>query len=172
MARLAGGGPLARGVDRRNGSFPRHLVTELGDIELHIPRTRRFSPLSVVRAYARRARRVDQLIMACFVLGVSTRKVAAALLPVLGEPVSTTTVSWMAQSLDKAVASFNRRPITRRYRFLILDGVVLKRKTGAGSVKRVGLPFSSWSGANVLVVIHLCHRNFIAGNSILRLDAA
>ena len=52
MARLAAGGPLARGVDRRNGSFSRHLVTELGDIELHIPRTRRFSPLSVVRAYA------------------------------------------------------------------------------------------------------------------------
>jgi len=132
MARLGG-------VDRRNGSFPRHLVTELGDIELHIPRTRRFSPLAVVRAYARRARSVDQAIMACFVLGLSTRKVASALLPVLGEPVSATTVSRIAQSLDKAVEAFHRRPITRRYRFLILDGVVLKRKTGAGAVKRVVL---------------------------------
>jgi putative transposase len=139
MARLAGGGPLARGVDRRNGSFSRHLVTELGDIELHIPRTRRFSPLSVVRAYARRTRSVDQAIMACFVLGISTRKVASALLPILGEPVSATTVSRVVKSLDQAVAAFHRRPITRRYRFLFLDGVVLKRKTGAGSVKRVVL---------------------------------
>jgi putative transposase len=126
-------------VDRRNGSFPRHLVTELGDIELHIPRTRRFSPLAVIQAYARRARNVDQAIMACFVLGLSTRKVASALLPILGEPVSATTVSRIAQSLDKAVESFHRRPITRRYRFLFLDGVVLKRKTGAGAVKRVVL---------------------------------
>jgi putative transposase len=126
-------------VDRRNGSFPRHLVTELGDIELHIPRTRRFSPLAVVQAYARRARSVDQAIMACFVLGLSTRKVASALLPILGEPVSATTVSRIAQSLDKAVEAFHRRPITRRYRFLFLDGVVLKRKTGAGAVKRVVL---------------------------------
>jgi transposase-like protein len=126
-------------ADRRNGSFSRHLVTELGDIELHVPRTRRFSPLSVIQAYARRARSVDQLILACFVLGISTRKVASALLPILGEPVSATTVSRIAKSLDQAVASFHRRLITRRYRFLIFDGVVLKRKTGAGAVKRVVL---------------------------------
>ena len=56
MARLAE-------ADRRNGSFCRHLLTELGDIELHIPRTRRFSPLSVLRSYARRAPQVDQLIL-------------------------------------------------------------------------------------------------------------
>ena len=139
MGRLAGGGPLARGVDRRNGSFSRHLVTELGDIELQVPRTRRFSPLSVIRAYARRARSVDQLILACFVLGISTRKVSSALLPLLGEPVSATAVSRVAKSLDTAVEAFHRRPITRRYRFLIFDGVVLKRKTGVGAVKRVVL---------------------------------
>ena len=126
-------------VDRRNGSFSRHLLTELGDIELSIPRTRRFSPLSIVRAYARRAPQIDRLILACFVLGISTRKVSQALLPILGEPVSATTVSRVAQSLDTAVTAFHLRPIKRPYRFLIFDGVVLKRKTGAGSVNRVVL---------------------------------
>jgi len=126
-------------ADRRNGYFSRHLLTELGDIELSIPRTRRFSPVSIVRAYARRAHQVDRLILACFVLGISTRKVSQALLPVLGEPVSATTVSRVARSLDTAVAAFHRRPLKRQYRFLIFDGVVLKRRTGAGSVKRVVL---------------------------------
>jgi putative transposase len=126
-------------ADRRNGYFSRHLLTELGDIELTVPRTRRFSPVSIVRAYARRAPQIDRLILACFVLGISTRKVSQALLPVLGEPVSATTVSRVAQSLDTAVAAFHLRPIKRQYRFLIFDGVVLKRKTGAGSVKRVVL---------------------------------
>jgi len=74
-------------ADRRNGSFSRHLLTELGDIELHVARSRRTSALGVVRAYARRVGRVDRMILACFVLGISTRKVAQALLPVLGEPV-------------------------------------------------------------------------------------
>jgi putative transposase len=73
------------------------------------------------------------------VLGISTRKVAQALLPVLGEPVSATTVSRVAKSLDQAVQGFHRRPIRKQYRFLVLDGVVLKRKTGAGAVKRVVL---------------------------------
>ena len=126
-------------ADRRNGSFSRHLLTELGDIELSIPRTRRFSPVSILRAYARRAPQVNRMILACFVLGISTRKVSQALLPVLGEPVSATTVSRVAQSLDTAVAAFHLRPIKRHYRFLIFDGVVLKRRTGAGSVKRVVL---------------------------------
>jgi putative transposase len=126
-------------ADRRNGSFSRHLLTELGDIQLCVPRTRRFSALGVIRAYARRARHIDQMILACFVLGVSTRKVAHALLPVLGERVSAATVSRIAKSIDRVVAAFHARALTRRYRFLILDGVVLKRKSARGSVKRVVL---------------------------------
>lgn len=126
-------------VDRGNGSFSRHLVTELGDIELHVPRTRRMSAVGVVRAYARRVGHIDRMILACFVLGLSTRKVAQALLPVLGEPVSATTVSRVAKNRDGAVGSFHCRALKDRYRFLLFDGVVLKRRTGAGAVKRVVL---------------------------------
>ena len=61
-------------ADRRNGSYTRHLLTDLGDIELAVPRTRRYNPLAVVRAYARRARHIDRMILACFVLGLSTAR--------------------------------------------------------------------------------------------------
>jgi transposase-like protein len=123
-------------ADRRNGCYRRHLLTELGMIELHVPRTRTFSVLKVVRAYARRVKNVDRMILACFVLGLSTRKVAVALLPVLGRPVSPATVSAVARQLDAAVAAFHRRPLEDIYRVLVLDGVVLKRKTGAGALAR------------------------------------
>jgi putative transposase len=126
-------------ADRRNGSFSRHLLTELGDIELDVPRSRRISAVGVIRAYARRVGHIDRMILSCFVLGLSTRKVAQALLPVLGEPVSATVVSRVAKSLDGAVEAFHRRPLKKRYRFLVFDGVVLKRRSGAGSVKRVVL---------------------------------
>jgi hypothetical protein len=39
--------------DRRNGYYRRHLLTTLGAIELCVPRTRRYSPAGVLRAYAR-----------------------------------------------------------------------------------------------------------------------
>ena len=123
-------------ADRRNGSYSRHLLTELGDIELAVPRTRRFAPRAVLRAYARRPEPVDRMILACFVLGLSTRKVGAALLPILGRPISPATVSTVAKQLDAVVAAFHARPLKERYRVLMLDGVVLARKTGAGAIKR------------------------------------
>jgi len=126
-------------ADRRNGSYCRHLLTELGDIELRVPRSRKTSMLGVVRAYARRVGCVERMILACFVLGISTRKIAHALMPVLGEPVSATAVSRVAKMLDAAVSAFHKRPLSRPYRFLMFDGVVLKRRTGAGAAKRVVL---------------------------------
>jgi transposase-like protein len=123
-------------ADRRNGSYRRRILTELGDIELNVPRTRTYSPVAVVRAYARRTPEVDRMILACFVLGLSTRKVGEALLPILGRPVSASAVSQVAKSLDAVVAAFHRRPLHNRYKALMLDGVVLSRKTGAGAVKR------------------------------------
>jgi putative transposase len=123
-------------ADRRNGCYTRWLLTELGEIELHVPRTRTFSALKVVQAYARRAKDVDRMILACFLLGLSTRKVAIALLPVLGRPVSPATVSAVARQLDAAVAAFHRRPLGDIYQVLVLDGVVLRRKTGAGALAR------------------------------------
>ena len=123
-------------ADRRNGSYRRHLLTELGDIELQVPRTRRYSPTEVIRAYARRTREIDRVILAGFVLGLSTRKVGETLLALLGRAVSAATVSQVAKTLDAAVAAFHRRPLANRYQALMLDGVVLARKTGAGALKR------------------------------------
>lgn len=122
--------------DRRNGHYRRHLLTELGDIELAVPRTRRYSPTTVLRAYARRSAEIDRAILAGFVLGLSTRKVGEVLLALLGRPVSPATVSAVAKSLDAAVAAFHRRPLKEAYKVLMLDGVVLARKTGAGALKR------------------------------------
>jgi transposase-like protein len=66
-------------------------------------------PAERVLAYARRGKNVDRMILACFLLKLSTRKVAVVLLPVLGRPVSPATVSQVAKQL--AVAAFHRRPL-------------------------------------------------------------
>lgn len=125
--------------DRRNGSYRRHLLTELGDIELQVPRTRTFNPIRILQRFSRRAAQVERMILMAFVLGLSTRKVSKALLPILGEPISAATVSAVAKQLDAAVLAYQRRPLMDQYQVLILDGVVLKRRTGAGAQKRVVL---------------------------------
>jgi len=73
-----------RGIpDRRNGSYVRHVLTELGDIALAVPRTRHYTPKGVIAAYARRTKEIDHLILTSFLLGLSTRKVGVALLALL-----------------------------------------------------------------------------------------
>ncbi len=122
--------------DRCNGFYPRHLLTEVGDIELLVPRARTFSAADILNQFARRSTNVDRMILLSFVLGLSTRKVSLALLPVLGEPVSPQTVSRVASQLDEAVATYHKRSLSDKYQVLLLDGVVIKRKSGIGAQKR------------------------------------
>ena len=126
-------------ADRRNGSYSRHLLTELGDLELQIPRTRTVSAISVLKRFSRRVLPVERLVLLAFLLGLSTRKAGQALLPILGEPISPSTVSEIAKQLDHAVEAYHRRKLTDTYEVLLLDGLVLKRKTGVGTQKRTVL---------------------------------
>ena len=122
--------------DRRNGSYPRHLLTELGDLLLRIPRTRSFSARVLLKRFARRAFSIERLILLSFLFGLSTRKVGQALLPILGERVSHATVSQIGKQLDQAVQAYHQRPLSDAYEVLLLDGIVMKRKTGIGVQKR------------------------------------
>ena len=114
-------GRMAEDVDRWLGNLDgaaardrRNLLSEPGDIELKVPRTRRYCPVSVIGSYARRAPEIDRAILAGFVLGLSTRKVGETLLSLLGRPVAPTTVSRVAKTLDAAVQAFPSPPVDQR----------------------------------------------------------
>jgi putative transposase len=140
-------------VDYRNGSYLRNLLTEIGNLVLRIPRSRKRFVSKVLEAYKRRSRSVDQLILACFVLGMSTRKVSTALLSLLGERVSASTVSEVAKRLDHAVRRYHKRKLEDRYRFLFFDGVVLKQKGAAKVQKKIILCVYgiTWEGKKEMI---------------------
>lgn len=119
-------------------SYLRHLLTEMGDLELLVPRTRKggFAPKGLQR-YARRQSSIDKVILACFCLGLSTRKAASVLAPILGEKISASTVSGIAKALDHEVEAYHNRPLKDHYRFLFFDGVVLKSEGAAKVEKKV-----------------------------------
>ncbi len=127
---------VERRLAYRCGYYFRWLLTEAGDLLLRVPRIRsgRVAFRTLV-AYARRPAIVDQLILSCFVLGMSTRKVAKALGAFFGSSLSAQTISRIAQQLDGAVAAFHCRPLRTPYRYLLFDGVMLKHR-GALAVRR------------------------------------
>jgi putative transposase len=120
-------------VDYRNGHYVRHLLTEMGDLELLVPRSRNGGfPTKLFKRYARRCGSIDRVLLACFCLGLSTRKAASVLAPVLEEKVSAATISRIARDLDQQVSRYHGRALKDQYRYLFFDGVVLKSK---GAVK-------------------------------------
>ena len=120
-------------ADYRNGHYVRHLLTEMGDLELLVPRSRKGKfPTKLFARYARRCRSVDKVLLACFCLGLSTRKAASVLAPVLEEKVSASTISRIARDLDHQVSRYHDRALEDQYQYLFFDGVVLKSK---GAVK-------------------------------------
>jgi putative transposase len=139
--------------DYRNGFRIRHVLTEIGDLVVRMPRTRKRFVSRVLEAYRRRVRTVDQLILACFVLGMSTRKVSTALVSLLGERVSATTVSEVAKGLDGEVRRYHERKLSDGYRFLFFDGVVLKQKGAAKVQRRVILCAygETWDGKREMI---------------------
>jgi putative transposase len=124
--------------DYRNGHYVRHLLSEMGDLELLVPRSRRGKfPTRLFDRYARRCRSVDRVLLACFCLGLSTRKAASVLAPVLGEKVSASTISRISEGLDQEVHRYHTRPLKDQYRYLFFDGVVLKSKGAVKVQKRI-----------------------------------
>lgn len=74
-----------------------------------------------------------------FLLGLSTRKVGPALLSILGEPVSPSTVSHIAKQLDQSVQAYHQRALSDQYEILVPDGIVMRRRTGVGAQRRTML---------------------------------
>jgi putative transposase len=121
----------------RNGFYDRDLVTQIGIVRgMPVPRARGLSPERVVLGrYRRRCAKVDHLIRNVFLRGVSTREVGEVLQELLGEPVSATTVSRVAATLDREVGRFHESPLSDHWCYLVLDGVYLRVK-GATKVCR------------------------------------
>jgi len=132
---------ISNRLDYRNGHYTRNIDTAFGPIEnIQVPRSRSglFQP-SMFNKYQRRQESVNQSIINCFLLGVSTRNVKDVLKPLLGINISASTVSNTTKSIDKLVKAFHNRPLIDEYQFLFLDGINISVRHGCKSVKKTVL---------------------------------
>ena len=122
-------------LGHRNGFRPRLLTTQVGDIDLRIPKLRSGSFLPSI---LEPRRRVDQalyaVVMEAYVSGVSTRKVDA-LVAALGSQsgISKSQVSRICADIDLQVQAFLSRPLEASgYAYLYLACHVPPRPAGPG----------------------------------------
>ena len=117
----------------RNGYRQRSLTTQVGDIDLLIPKLRAGSFLPSI---LEPRRRVDQalyaVIMEAYINGVSTRKVDA-LVAALGSQsgISKSQVSRICQEIDQQVQAFLNRPLQESgYAYVYMDATYLHGRLG------------------------------------------
>jgi putative transposase len=128
-------------IDYRNGYYTRSFDTGFGPIEnIKIPRSRSglFEP-SMFKKYQRRQESVNQSIINCFLLGVSTRNVKNVLKPLIGINISASTVSNATKAVDKLVKQFHKRELVDDYQFLFLDAINISVRSGNKSIKKTVL---------------------------------
>jgi len=126
------GDPAGRGSpNSRNGSTPKTLLTEVGEVPLDTPRDRAgsFEPRLVPKG-ARRAGGLDEMIVSLYAGGMTVRDIQHHLARTLGTELSHDTISTITDAVLEEVKAWQTRPLEELYPILYLDALVIKVRDG------------------------------------------
>jgi putative transposase len=120
----------------RNGSSPKTLITEQGEVPIDAPRDRdgSFQP-QIVRKRQRRFQGFDDKILALYSRGLSVRDIEAHLEEIYGVKVGRDLISNVTDAVIDDARAWAQRPLEDVYPVIFLDALVLKIREG-GSVQR------------------------------------
>lgn len=127
------GDPGGRGSgNSRNGTTPKRVGTEVGDIALDQPRDRNSTFASrLVPKGARRLGGLEDMIISLYAGGMTIRDIQHHLAATLGTELSHETISKVTEAVAEEVAAWQARPLEAFYPVLYLDALVVKIRDGA-----------------------------------------
>lgn len=126
------GDPAGRGSpNSRNGSTPKTLASEVGDLALATPRDRAgtFEPRLVPKG-ARRIGGLDEMIISLYAGGMTVRDIQAHLVRTIGTELSHETISKITDAVLEEVRAWQTRPLDELYPIVYLDALVVKVRDG------------------------------------------
>jgi putative transposase len=126
------GDPAGAGSgNSRNGKRTKTVVTEVGPVDIEVPRDREatFDP-KIVRKRQRRLDGIDELVLSLTAKGLTTGEVSAHLAEVYGAQVSKDTISNITDRVLAEMADWQNRPLDRVYPVVFIDAVHVKIRDG------------------------------------------
>jgi len=125
--------------DTRAGSYGRQLQTKAGEVSLKVPKLRSLPfETAIIERYKRRESSVEEALVEMYLAGVSVRRVEDITEALWGTRVSPSTVSELNQKIYAQIEEWRQRRIEKRFVYVYLDGVWLKRSWG-GEVRNVSV---------------------------------
>jgi putative transposase len=116
----------------RNGTTPKTLATQVGDVDLAVPRDRggTFTPRLVPKG-SRRLGGLDEVIISLYAGGMTVRDIEHHLATTIGTELSHETISNITDQIAKEVLAWQSRPLDPLYPVIYLDALVVKVRDGA-----------------------------------------
>jgi transposase-like protein len=120
--------PSGRGTgNSRNGSYPKTVLTEIGDVEVQMPRDRNgtFAPVTIPK----HQRRLDGLtanVVSLYAKGLTTGDIQSHLREIYGTEISRETISKITDTIVEDMIAWQNRPLDRLYPVLLIDAIMIK----------------------------------------------
>jgi putative transposase len=114
----------------RNGKSQKTVKTEIGDIDINVPRDRnaKFEP-QIIKKHQRRFEGFDSQIISMYARGMTTRDIQGHLMDIYGVEVSPDLISDVTNSVIDDVREWQNRPLDNVYPVVFLDALVVKGRT-------------------------------------------
>ena len=115
----------------RNGTRTKTVITELGPVELDVPRDRAgtFEP-QIVRKRQRRLGGVDAMVCSLSAKGLTHGEISAHLAEIYGAEVSKETITRITDRVMEGMVAWQNRPLDRVYPVVFIDAIVVKIREG------------------------------------------
>lgn len=124
--------PIGRnGGNSRNGVRSKTVMTEVGPVEIDVPRDRdgTFEP-QIVWKRQRRLAGVDSLVLSLTAKGLTSGEISAHFAEIYGTSVSKETISRITDQVIEAMVEWQNRPLDRVYPVIFIDALFVKIRDG------------------------------------------
>ncbi|HPZ96178.1 MAG TPA: IS256 family transposase [Mycobacterium sp.] len=119
------------GANSRNGARAKTVLTDIGPVEVTIPRDRdaTFEP-RIVRKRQRRLSGLDGLVISLSAKGLTHGEICAHLAEVYGAQVSKQTISTITDRVIEGMSEWQNRPLDAVYPVVFIDAINVKIREG------------------------------------------
>jgi len=113
--------------NNRNGSYPKTVVTDVGPVEVQMPRDRNstFDPVTVPK-HTRRLEGLSDMVISLYARGMTTGEIQGHLEEIYGTQLSRETISKITDAIVGDMLAWQNRPLDRIYPVLLIDAIVIK----------------------------------------------
>ena len=127
--RMSGNGDINLSKNYRNGHSKKTVKTQLGEIDVNVPRDRNnsYEP-KIIGKYSRNADGMEEKILSLYATGMSQRDISEQIQNLYDVEISPELVSKISEKIMPEVNEWQSRPLETVYPFVFMDAIHYKVK--------------------------------------------